>query len=94
MTTLTAVRAPADFRAEFPILGRVVHLASCSLGARSAALDAALGRMLGEHGIAVSARGSVTRLSFHYFNNEQDVEQLCAALRQFRSLKEKGLGYR
>jgi hypothetical protein len=95
VTTLTAVRTPADFRAEFPILGRVVHLASCSLGARAAALDApALAAWLGEHGIAVSARGSVTRFSFHYFNNEQDVEQLCAALRQFRSLKEKGLGYR
>ena len=46
MTTLTSVRTPADFRAEFPMLSRVVHLASCSLGARSAALDAALGRML------------------------------------------------
>jgi selenocysteine lyase/cysteine desulfurase len=46
MTTPTAVRTPADFRAEFPMLARVVHLASCSLGARSAALDAALGRML------------------------------------------------
>lgn len=46
MTTLTAVRTPADFRAEFPMLTRVVHLASCSLGARSTVLDAALGRML------------------------------------------------
>ena len=46
MTPLTAVRTPADFRAEFPMLNRVVHLASCSLGARSAALDAAIGRML------------------------------------------------
>lgn len=46
MTTPTAVRTPADFRAEFPMLRRVVHLASCSLGARSSALDAAIGRML------------------------------------------------
>jgi selenocysteine lyase/cysteine desulfurase len=42
----------------------------------------------------VSPRGSVTRLSFHYFNHDHDVEQLCAALRQFRSLKETGVGYR
>ncbi|HET7668460.1 MAG TPA: aminotransferase class V-fold PLP-dependent enzyme [Mycobacterium sp.] len=54
----------------------------------------ALAAWLGERGIAVSPRGSVTRLSFHYFNDEHDVEQLCAALRQFRSLKEKRLGYR
>jgi selenocysteine lyase/cysteine desulfurase len=46
VTTLTAVRTPAEFRAAFPMLGSVVHLASCSLGARSTALDVALGRML------------------------------------------------
>jgi selenocysteine lyase/cysteine desulfurase len=54
----------------------------------------ALAAWLAEHGIAVSPRGSVVRLSFHYFNNEHDVERLCAALRQFRSLKGKGLVYR
>jgi selenocysteine lyase/cysteine desulfurase len=37
---------PADFRAAFPMLDRTVHLASCSLGARSINLDAALARML------------------------------------------------
>jgi selenocysteine lyase/cysteine desulfurase len=46
VSTLTSVRTPAGFRAEFPMLSRVVHLASCSLGARSLALDAALARML------------------------------------------------
>lgn len=37
---------PEGFRAAFPMLRQTVHLASCSLGARSLALDAALGRML------------------------------------------------
>jgi selenocysteine lyase/cysteine desulfurase len=46
MTTLTAVRTPAEFRADFPSFRSVVHLASCSIGARSTALDTALGRML------------------------------------------------
>jgi selenocysteine lyase/cysteine desulfurase len=46
VTTLTAVRTPAEFRAEFPSFNSVVHLASCSIGARSTALDTALGRML------------------------------------------------
>jgi selenocysteine lyase/cysteine desulfurase len=46
VTTLTAVRTPADFRAGFPSFRSVVHLASCSIGARSTALDTALGRML------------------------------------------------
>lgn len=37
---------PADFRGHFPMLARTVHLASCSLGARSSDLDAALAAML------------------------------------------------
>jgi len=44
---------PANFRTRFPMLERTVHLASCSLGARSTDLDAALTRMLeamAEHG--------------------------------------------
>lgn len=36
----------AGFRAQFPILADTVHLASCSLGPRSAALDGAMARML------------------------------------------------
>jgi selenocysteine lyase/cysteine desulfurase len=43
----TAV-GPAQFRRRFPILSDTVHLASCSLGPRSAALDDAFGRMLAE----------------------------------------------
>ncbi|MGC4897174.1 aminotransferase class V-fold PLP-dependent enzyme [Micromonospora sp. DT31] len=45
---MTAVAMPtsAGFRARFPILDDVVHLASCSLGPRSAALDEAMARML------------------------------------------------
>lgn len=37
---------PEAFRARFPGLERTVHLASCSLGARSVDLDQALARML------------------------------------------------
>jgi len=37
---------PQDFRRRFPSLERTVHLASCSLGARSTDLDGALDRML------------------------------------------------
>src|SRR5579885_1705796 len=36
----------AAFRDRFPMLERTTYLASCSLGARSSALDAALARML------------------------------------------------
>jgi selenocysteine lyase/cysteine desulfurase len=64
-------------------------------GAHIALADAdptALAAWLAEHGIAVSPRGSVARLSFHYYNDAHDVDRLCAALRQFRSLK--GVGYR
>jgi selenocysteine lyase/cysteine desulfurase len=42
------VASPADFRSQFPVLASMVHLASCGLGARSTALDAALARMLDE----------------------------------------------
>jgi selenocysteine lyase/cysteine desulfurase len=38
--------SPAAFRREFPMLNDVVYLASCSLSARSRAMEAALGRML------------------------------------------------
>ena len=48
---------------------------------------AALAAWLAEHGIAVSPRGSVARLSFHYYNDAHDVDLLCAALRQFRRLR-------
>ena len=44
--TPTTVLDPTGFRARFPLLADTVHLASCSLGPRSAALDEAMGRML------------------------------------------------
>ena len=56
MTTLTPVCTAAEFRAGFPMLTRVVHLASCSIGARSAALDTALGRMLSDTDAETSKR--------------------------------------
>lgn len=45
MSTLSR-ETPAAFRTRFPILSDAVHLASCSLGPRSAALDAAMTGML------------------------------------------------
>ncbi len=51
--TGTAV-SPEEFRAEFPMLGDLVHLANCSLGARSTAVEAALTGMLD----AMAAQGA------------------------------------
>lgn len=53
---------PTSFRAAFPMLGQTVHLASCSLGARSRDLDASLTRMLD----AMSAKGA----PWHDFEDE------------------------
>jgi selenocysteine lyase/cysteine desulfurase len=47
-TVSRAAVSPATFRDCFPILADTVHLASCSLGPRSMALDEALARMLDE----------------------------------------------
>ncbi|MFJ3172971.1 aminotransferase class V-fold PLP-dependent enzyme [Streptomyces roseus] len=46
----------------------------------------ALAGWLAGRGIAVSPRGPVVRLSFHYYNSADDVEALCQALREFRAL--------
>lgn len=53
---------PEEFRAHFPMLDSVVHLASCSLGARSTDLDEALARMLG----AMASQGA----PWHDFEQE------------------------
>ena len=45
---------------------------------------AALGRALGERGIAVAPRGQVVRISLHYYNNADDVAALCDALAELR----------
>lgn len=45
----------------------------------------ALARRLAERGIAVSPRGPVVRLSFHYYNTVDDAQALCQALRELRS---------
>jgi len=44
-----------------------------------------LGQWLAERGITVSPRGPVVRLSFHYYNNSDDLAALCAALAQYRT---------
>ncbi|MER5730568.1 aminotransferase class V-fold PLP-dependent enzyme [Streptomyces sp. NPDC002138] len=46
----------------------------------------ALAGWLAARGIAVSPRGPVVRLSFHYYNSAADVEALCQAVRAFRAL--------
>lgn len=46
----------------------------------------ALGAWLAERHIAVSPRGPVVRLSFHFYNDEHDVDALCEAVARFRSL--------
>ncbi|MFE6038110.1 aminotransferase class V-fold PLP-dependent enzyme [Streptomyces sp. NPDC056452] len=46
----------------------------------------ALAGWLAGQGIAVSPRGPVVRLSFHYYNSTDDVEALCQAMREFRAL--------
>ncbi|WP_324199153.1 aminotransferase class V-fold PLP-dependent enzyme [Nocardia amamiensis] len=43
-----------------------------------------LGHRLAERDIAVSPRGDVVRLSFHYYSDVDDVAALCAALRDAR----------
>jgi selenocysteine lyase/cysteine desulfurase len=55
MTALATIPSPAQFRRRFPVLQEQVHLASCSLGARSTALEAALQRMLDAMGAGAAA---------------------------------------
>jgi selenocysteine lyase/cysteine desulfurase len=45
---------------------------------------AGLANQLAEHGVAVSPRGDVVRLSFHYHTDTDDIDALCAALAQVR----------
>ncbi len=64
---------PDEFRARFPMLERTVYLASCSLGARSAELDAALSAMLD----AMAAHGA----PWHDFEQQAELaRQRFAAL--------------
>jgi selenocysteine lyase/cysteine desulfurase len=45
-----------------------------------------LANWLAREGISVSPRGRLARLSFHYYNNEEDVEMLCDAIEQYRAI--------
>ncbi|PRY45230.1 aminotransferase class V-fold PLP-dependent enzyme [Umezawaea tangerina] len=44
-----------------------------------------LARLLAERDVSVSPRGDAVRLSFHYYNNTDDVAALCSALADLRS---------
>jgi selenocysteine lyase/cysteine desulfurase len=46
-----------------------------------------LAAWLSTQDIGVSPRGGLVRVSFHYYSDAQDVEALCAALRQFRMVR-------
>ncbi|TWP48812.1 aminotransferase class V-fold PLP-dependent enzyme [Lentzea tibetensis] len=46
---------------------------------------AALARGLASRDVTVSPRGDLVRISFHYYNNEEDVAALCDALDDVRS---------
>ncbi|KIX76589.1 hypothetical protein SF12_18075, partial [Streptomyces sp. MBRL 601] len=57
-------------------------------GAHIGLLDpepARLAEELGRRGVAVSARGDVVRVAFHYYNHPDDIASLCKALREYRS---------
>jgi selenocysteine lyase/cysteine desulfurase len=41
---------------------------------------------LAAQGIRVSPRGSAIRLSFHYYNDEADVERVCEAVERYRAV--------
>lgn len=45
-----------------------------------------LAKSLARQGVAVSPRGDVVRLSFHYYSDPSDVAALCAALAEVRDL--------
>ncbi|WP_069172165.1 aminotransferase class V-fold PLP-dependent enzyme [Streptomyces griseus] len=45
---------------------------------------AGLAEALAQRGVMVSPRGDVVRVAFHYYNRAEDVEILCAALRDHR----------
>lgn len=45
-----------------------------------------LAAFLADRRIATAPRGTVLRLSFHYYNNESDVDAICGAVAEYRAL--------
>jgi selenocysteine lyase/cysteine desulfurase len=64
------------FRAQFPIFTRRIYVNSCSQGALSVPVEAALASC----GIIASARGTGVRISFHAYNSDSDVDAVLHAL--------------
>ncbi|MCX4443060.1 aminotransferase class V-fold PLP-dependent enzyme [Streptomyces albidoflavus] len=74
-----ALRAQGESVREIPAARRGAHIGL---------LDpepARLAEELGRRGVAVSARGDVVRVAFHYYNHPDDIASLCKALREYRS---------
>jgi selenocysteine lyase/cysteine desulfurase len=46
-----------------------------------------LSEFLAARRIVTSPRGDILRLSFHYYNNEEDVNTACAAIREYRAAR-------
>jgi selenocysteine lyase/cysteine desulfurase len=49
----------------------------------------ALADWLAARGIVVSPRGPLVRIAFHYYNNASDVAAVCAAIEEFRSVRNR-----
>jgi selenocysteine lyase/cysteine desulfurase len=65
-------------------------------GAHVAMADAdpeGMASFLDRHGISVSPRGTRVRLSFHYYNNEDDVETVCQAIESYRATTARRCGH-
>ncbi|MGW0392241.1 aminotransferase class V-fold PLP-dependent enzyme [Streptomyces sp. NPDC003042] len=57
---------------------RGAHLALCDPD------PGALGAWLASRDIRIAPRGAFARISFHYFNNEDDVDLVCSEIREYR----------
>ena len=81
LTTLAADRLAASGERLAPVAPdrRGAHVALC------AADPVGLAGRLADCGINVSPRRPFVRLSFHYFNDERDVDVVCSAIERYRA---------
>ncbi len=74
----------ADGRRVFPLQGRLFAFADCH-GQFARRDSAALAKKLAEQNINISARRAYLRISPHFYNNEEDLAALLAAIRKLHS---------